>query len=63
MVNKVKTLRPFCGEFRPKLSACLNSLDLCNMLGLVNSKGLEPSYLKKSHILLEGLFVELLVKA
>lgn len=34
MVNKVKILRLLCGEFRPKLGVCLNSLDLRSMLQL-----------------------------
>ena len=34
MVNKVKIFRLLCGEFRPKLGVCLNSVDLCSMLQL-----------------------------
>ena len=47
MVNKVKILRLLCGEFRPKLGVCLNSLDLRSMLQLGVLWGVEAHIIGK----------------
>ena len=53
MVNKVKILRLLCGEFRPKLGVCLNSLDLRSMLQL----GVLCGDLNGNEIRKEGIYV------
>lgn len=65
MVNKVKTLRLLCGELRPKLGNCSNSLDpQSQYVGVGRAvKGWSTHVWKKAQILLKGLFAELLTNA